>query len=249
MKHISKFTSLSLGALLVGSLSFAQQTIWIDFNTADPGTAGANWNTIAAPDAAFASQVDLINSTGADSGLNIGTFQSGELDLTNTNMSDSGTDTGLSGFSGDASWVTDAAGGDYFFGGSGSNTVGFTITGLTAGVEYTVDLFASHSSSRTGNYTFRTVADANPTVASTVIDTFLGYDTGSSNTTDIMTVTFTAQAGEALQVNGFANSDDGGSLTGTRFNAVRIVAVPEPSTFALVGIALGSLLLFRRRKA
>jgi hypothetical protein len=37
------------------------------------------------------------------------------------------------------------------------------------------------------------------------------------------------------------------SGTNVSISAIQIVAIPEPSTFALLGIALGSLLLFRRK--
>jgi hypothetical protein len=49
----------------------------------------------------------------------------------------------------------------------------------------------------------------------------------------------------------FENERVGSSTSGLSFavGEITINAIPEPSTFALVGIALGSLLLFRRRKA
>lgn len=49
----------------------------------------------------------------------------------------------------------------------------------------------------------------------------------------------------------FENERAGSSTSGLSFavGEITFAAIPEPSTFALVGIALGTLLIFRRRKA
>lgn len=57
---------------------------------------------------------------------------------------------------------------------------------------------------------------------------------------------------ETSVLNGFEQQDNGNWRTlgggGDRVLDFDIIAIPEPGTLALVGIALGSLLLFRRRK-
>ncbi len=44
-------------------------------------------------------------------------------------------------------------------------------------------------------------------------------------------------------------SEDNTGVTGITMLSTDVVTIPEPGTLALLGIALGSLLLFRRRKA
>jgi hypothetical protein len=44
-------------------------------------------------------------------------------------------------------------------------------------------------------------------------------------------------------------SEDNTDVTGITMLSTDVVTIPEPGTLALLGIALGSLLLFRRRKA
>ena len=72
--------------------------------------------------------------------------------------------------------------------------------------------------------------------------TNLGFD---ASTATFGTLDFTGTSLEAVGV--FASRDSGAlHVTGVDFFSVS--AIPEPGTLMLVGIALGSLLLFRRRK-
>lgn len=84
---------------------------------------------------------------------------------------------------------------------------------------------ASYSISQLGGYT-----DEDPPLANPPEDTFLG---------------FTAPTGLGITQIAF-NQTGGGTFT-LSVDDLGIVAIPEPGSLALVGIALGSLVIFRRR--
>lgn len=137
---------------------------------------------------------------------------------------------------------------DYFNIGKGSTASTFGIkfgpdgtedTGvaIAANIDYFITAKLSILGSGTDSLSFKvfTSSDTLPTVEPITWD-----------------YTATASLGGSFTGIGFRN---GGGQSNFRSDEFRLgttweaVAIPEPSTFALVGIALGSLLLFRRRKA
>lgn len=92
--------------------------------------------------------------------------------------------------------------------------------------DWTGNVVVTFSDNSTQTITALTVAQSDDTT-----DTFIGF-----------------KAPTGLFINQVAFTRTGGGEYTGGFDDLGIVAIPEPGTLALVGIALGSLALFRRRK-
>lgn len=243
---------ISLGMLVLGVAAFGQM-VQIDFNAA-AGSAGGGgtWNNFATPVDGSA----LLTTAGVASGWTISDYtldtNAGQGFLvwgagTNyASVAGSGTNraTGASG-TGAASWVPAAALDDYFFGGA-INGVGMEFSGFGANQSgITVELFASNSGSRTAMYFVQgvTVGGVSTVDANPLVDFF---ETDANTSTVLTWTNVTADALGRIFVEADARD---ASLTGSRFNAMRITVVPEPSTYALMlgGLVLGMALWRRKR--
>jgi hypothetical protein len=243
-----------VGLVALSPVAFGQQIVQIDLNdVAGSASGGGIWNSFPTPVDGSA----LVTTTGAASGWAISDYtldtNAGQGFLvwgagTNyASVSGSGTNrgTGISGM-GAASWVPAAALDDYFFGGS-INGVGMEFSGFDANqTGITVELFPSNSGSRTAMYFVQgfTVGGVSTVDADPLVDFF----ESNANTSNVLTWTdVTADALGRIFVEADARD---ASLSGARFNAMRITVVPEPSTYALLfgGLVLG-IVLWRRKRS
>ncbi len=132
-------------------------------------------------------------------------------------------------------------------GSSGATSAGGlsqTLSGLTVGGSYVVDFFYSNNPNGT-------TASANVTIGGTLLAgiSHSGASFSSLNYTE-GTYTFIATAkSEALA---FVSTDPAASLNGILLDDVSVNAVPEPASFAMLGLGLvaaGAVARFRRRNA
>ncbi|MCH8527310.1 MAG: PEP-CTERM sorting domain-containing protein [Kiritimatiellae bacterium] len=138
--------------------------------------------------------------------------------------------------------------------GDGRN-VGWAISGLAVGVyDVYVVLHNSDSLGSENNVGIGVLSDTPPTTSGTALpwnDSRLSQTSLPANPTTASWVAGENYAVTRVTVN---NASDylyvlGGAfgVNESAMSSIQIVAIPEPGTLALVGIALGSLLLFRRR--
>lgn len=233
MTHLMKLTVLSV--VLLGAATFASaETILINFGGIDssPDAGGdgtlTHWNE-AVKNGTQSTVVDSDGNTVA--GVSVAT-----ADMGGTTFDNSGTY--ASGGSA-ASWVDlDAVELVWFNQGSGGSV---TISGLTAPA-YTVDLIAARSTEGTpanfdrinDYYANGSLSDGDESLDwSSYVDGWVagGVLTWSSVNPDAGVITMTD-----------------GDNTNSHWTAMRLTAVPEPATMALLGLG-GVVGLMRRRKA
>ncbi|MCC5788308.1 MAG: PEP-CTERM sorting domain-containing protein [Opitutales bacterium] len=136
---------LLLSLTLTAGLAYGQQTVLVDFEdvNSDPG---GNWNTIGS---SSASNVSLIDTTGASSGVQISL----------NGWSGSGQSDAFQGRLEGPSWATSGQDelNDRFF--VGNNSTGFiTLSGLNPNLVYNIELVSS-STSTTGQGNFNSAGD------------------------------------------------------------------------------------------
>ena len=156
-------------------------------------------------------------------------------------------------------FATGSVGRDGIFSGSGSenNRIGLQISGLAHGI-YEVYIVGINTNQNQANWrakgmgaiasTSMTTWDTSSVSGATTIG---NHTDGSSPTAWIegqnyAKFTMTLDATNPV-LSLFTFSDIGSDNRGF-LNSVQIVAIPEPGTLVLLGIAFGSLMLFRRRK-
>lgn len=160
-------------------------------------------------------------------------------------------------FGGTLSFSGNTAGGNLY---NRPTESGDSLSDVGTAVPYVIQAFTV---GLTGNYNFSTIAN-NPSVYDTFVHLYSGSFNPASPLSGLIVANddmvngnpnagsgFTAQpltSGGAYYyvVNGFGNSD-AGSFTASITGPGSISAVPEPSTFALVGLAFGGLLVVRKR--
>jgi hypothetical protein len=248
----SKITSIFTALFL--STAFASQIILIDFGSA-AGAGGTGWNTLNNATATLTTTFELDDTSGIDSGLTIGPFTAASVNGANRNLN-VGTTGGPSNLESAhiPIWANADAINDYFVlansTGNTELTGGFVISGLQAGWTYNVNLaiFGADGADRNASYTFSVYDSVEESYRSVlesgVINTryrpsenLFGHD---------LSFSFVAGANETslrvLATTGDRTADQ------APFNAMQIVAIPEPSTIALSLLAFGAVLMFRRRK-
>jgi hypothetical protein len=249
----------SLAALLVTGLTTASASITylVDFGDAKADPTDPNWNSGIT--VAGSGTYDLVDTTGSTSGIDI-SFSGGISDSTSgSDHSETRSDYPAWSDSSDLSlqdrvWQT-------------SGTTGtMTLSGLNVGQTYDIELFSSYAFGSAG----RNPVDYQMTdngglvegfhVETTGVDYSFGttvtwythqtHLTGSEDPADyagwIGWFDMTPNASGEITLSVATN---GGSNSRAALNAMQISTIPEPGTLALVGIALGSLVLFRFRKA
>ena len=99
---------------------------------------------------------------------------------------------------------------------------------------------------RVGNGTTDYYVDLDETVTS-YAGTFIQSTATTSGSSIIANyIKFSGMSGASFSIN--ANNTTSTTDSAGLFTGMQVVAIPEPSTLALVGIALGSLVFFRRRR-
>ncbi|TWU06787.1 PEP-CTERM motif protein [Symmachiella macrocystis] len=213
MKHILLAGLVSLG--LVSSTQAGM--ILIDYNdSAIAPTFGGTWNTIAAPSGTTA----LVDSNNVATGVSV-SFSSVWFN-TNSNSPWS---------NGDTAWIDGDAAADTFLNSSSGSSVSITFSGLIAGAAYQIDHIGvrASSSNPVGNYTINgSFGDSTPS-GNQYDATSDGFTNGDFITWNSVVASGSGEIVLQLDGNGFAYA-----------SASRITpldsAVPEPSTFALLGI-------------
>jgi hypothetical protein len=239
---------ISLGLILAAS-TLASQTVLIDFGSA-AGVGGTGWNTLNSANATGTATFNLNTTTGASSGLSVGPFTAAGVDGADTSLNVTTT-------AGPANlqsvhiptWANANAINDHFLLTGASATGGFIITGLQEGLTYSVNLAVfTDNSDRFATYNFDVFDSVGATYRN--VDSFANinarYNVSLGNLGNDLVVTFTAKANEtALRVLATTGS---GSNDRAAFNAMQIVAIPEPSTILLGGITLCAVVYLRRRR-
>ncbi len=227
----------SQGAIIAGDV------LVFDIGRTNADVAGAetvgNWNNVTGTAGAAASDItDAIrfsDGAGTDVGFRILAQEGGLSGIGGAVVGAPATTAGLS-FVGSGAIPTSAIQDVAFLsnqslGSSADSTNGFTFTGLDDSLTYTVSWISSINAARDtltwsvgGNN-----VDIDPEDNSTVYSF-----SGLSSSAGVLTV--------SIDIDQVTNGET------AHLNAVELVAIPEPSTFALVGIALGAVFFVRRRK-
>jgi len=249
-----KLIRLPLLLTVLGGSATAQ-TFNIDLNTAN-GTAGADWNVFAAPGDINGST--LTPNTGGSSGV---TFSA------SGNIVDS-TGSGLSNDLNRPSWVSAAAGDDFFWtdnnGTGGGESFTLTFDGMAVGSTVSLDVYASRDSTASvfGTYEYSLDGgnswfgfdvlkndgsaetadgwDSNDTQSQTFHINNDGYDHGRYLNISEITLT-----GSSIQVRITENTADDAYIG---INAMQLAVIPEPQSFAMLAglMCLASVMLRRR---
>ncbi|MCC5845645.1 MAG: PEP-CTERM sorting domain-containing protein [Verrucomicrobia bacterium] len=240
---------LPIAATLLSGAALASQIILIDFGSAG-GAGGMGWNTLANASATGTSTFNLDDTNNDSSGLSVGPFTAAGVDGagTNLNVTTTGGPVNLQSTH-IPTWANANAINDHFLLTGSSATGGFAITGLQAGWTYNVNLavFADNSD-RFATYNFDVYDAVDESYRN--VGLFAGinsrYNVSLGNLGNDLYVTFTALSNETtLRVLATTGSGSGDRAA---FNAMQIVAIPEPSTILLSLLALGTAVLLRRRK-
>jgi hypothetical protein len=182
-------------------------------------------------------KIDLSFTVTAKSGLGAsGLTNWGALVLSNSTFTDS-TVPGATAQVGHVRFGVDASGSNLA---STIRNVGNTAFTNTATGQYNVGVAAINTLSITYNGSASTYSGIDTNRANIVLNgQTIGSNVAIANT----------YAGAAVPLN-YLELRAFGSLGTTQayFDDVSVTAIPEPGTLALVGLALGSLVLFRRRK-
>lgn len=215
------------------------QSLWnVDFKSnngsmsgaAVIGSAGDFWNVLGSNPSLTPVSVSLAD--------NLGVVSSVSLSYTGVGgggfgfSSASGNPTSLMG-DGIASGVN---------GGSGTSfaQISFTFSGLSANTQYDVVAYGANTTAGAGTRFFSSISG--PT---------LGTTTGASNDINagpgVAYTTFTLSTDGSGAFTFYSNFNSGVSAAGP-INGFQVTVVPEPSTFALVGIGLIGMTMFRRRR-
>jgi len=226
------------------------------YHTANGSFTGASWNQVQTADVGSGLLwSDGTSATGLS--LNIGattavTTSSSTLNLGSTPSGSSalGTITSAGVYAGTS------VGTDGIFTSTSGNSraVGFQLSGLAAGT-YEVYV-SSRNTSSNASYTPSIYAGNSATSGNFVIDgggTYssgtLSFANGAASTSswvsggNYVKLTVTLNSGDVLNL---AALGGGGELRGF-LNSVEVVAVPEPSSLALVGIGYATLVILRRK--
>lgn len=167
----------------------------------------------------------------------------------NFTASDGVTSTGVSmtfsgaagvGYGGAASFATNLMS-DYLYR-TGSSPVTFTITGLVAGAAYEFYFYSqAGSSGQTNRHAIFTLDGNSANVTAENANSFIE---GTNYVMFSLTPSGTSLAGSFAVAPGFSEAELNG------FQIVQLTAVPEPSTYALIGglAALAGACVFRRRR-
>ncbi|RYD75768.1 MAG: PEP-CTERM sorting domain-containing protein [Verrucomicrobiaceae bacterium] len=252
-------------------MEYGRDTILIDFNTQNgSGGPGGTWNVFAAPEDinggflmdSFGVQTPFrlnVAGTITDS-ANFGA--AGIFDNTNPNSL--------------PAWATSSsnngASGDYFYTSTspGADTFILTISGLTPGDQFSLDLLASRNDMALPGGLYEYSLDGTAWFGFSVLNsdgtpaTTDDWDTKNTKTQAFnietqgynlhryMNVSDVTLTGSSLQIRVTDSNLEDATITNsyTVLNAVQLTVepVPEPSTMGLLGLGVGALLLRRRAR-
>ncbi|WP_050028558.1 PEP-CTERM sorting domain-containing protein [Verrucomicrobium sp. BvORR034] len=259
---------LALGLWCLCTLNASATVFLIDLNenAGSPLPSGQTWNTYAAP--ANITGATILNSTGQSSSV---TFSvTGTITDNTANFGTAVFDPNQSGVVNLPSWVVSAgangAAGDNFFTNNSTTTAAsYTLTfgGLTAGDIVSIDLLASRNSGSAlgffdysldggSTWTGFRVLNADGTIATTN-----GWDTNTTKSQEFglqsqgfvlhryLNAADLTLTGSSLMI----RTTDANTSTNTfsAINAIQVTVTPEPTTGALLMMAMACLGCRRRR--
>jgi hypothetical protein len=202
------------------------------------GTPGMTWNYQAAHANGTYGGTGFSDSTGSNSGVT----------MTLTGMAGRGTDLGGNAPTGFGALYT----GYLYF-----NTASLVLNGLDQNLTYDVVFFSGFSNDNNG--TLNRHYGAEITHGGTTLRSYGNLGTGRATTLsngqnyvlfEDLSPTISGSLTFSMKTNTVADPNISGFVLGGVgvVNGFQLVAVPEPGTLALLGIVLGTVLLFRRKR-